>query len=428
MVIDNSWVMAVRNSLDAFENARAQLKKACKLFWECEENKNLYEIISHPDRVIEVSIPVEMDDWSVKVFTGYRSQHNNARWPYKWGIRFHQDVNKSEVKALSVWMTFKCAVIDIPLWGWKWWIIVNPKELSEMEIERLSRGYVRAIAKYIGPDQDVPAPDVNTNPQIMAWMMDEYSTIAWSFSPGSFTGKPICVWWSLWRWTATAQWWVHVLEKILYLDADKITWKKIIIQWAWNAWLIIAKLLLEKWAQIIWISDSKWGIYNKKWIDIDKIEKLKHKRESVVSYDDAIFIEWKWILEQECDILIPAALENQITLENARSIKANLILELANWPVTPEADDALAEMWVKVIPDILANSGGVMVSYFEQVQNNTNFYWDEEEIASKLYKKITNSAENVYNTAAYFNTTLRSWAYIVSMKRVMDAMKSRGKV
>jgi len=238
--------------IDAFENAKKQIRGACDLYEWCRDDNNKYELISHPKRIVEISIPVRMDNGEVKIFQWFRSQHNDARGPFKWWIRFHEDVSRSEVKALSIWMTFKCAVIDIPLWGWKGGVIVNPKELSEGELERLSRWYVRSLYKYIGPGQDVPAPDVNTNPKIMAWMMDEYSKLVWKYSPGSFTGKPLSSWGSAGRWEATAQWGVYVLEEILRLEENSISWKTIAIQWAWNAWLTMAKLLIEKWASIVW--------------------------------------------------------------------------------------------------------------------------------------------------------------------------------
>ena len=428
ILIINLKNMLEKNINDAFENARKQIRHACDLYHECRIDVNKYELVSHPSRILEVNIPVRMDDGNIKTFVGFRAQHNNARWPYKWWIRFHQNVNRSEVKALSMWMTFKCAVVDIPLWGWKWWIIVNPKKLSEGELERLSRWYVRQIYKYIGPETDVPAPDVNTTPAIMSWMMDEYSKLVWKYSPWSFTWKPISSWWSQWRWTATAQGWVYVLEKILELEWDKIKWKRIIIQWAWNAWLTMALLLVNKWALIIWISDSAWAIYDDKWIDIWEIVKIKKNRDSVINYKKAKLVWDKEILEMECDILIPAALENQISKENAKNITAKYILELANWPITSDADKILHEAWIPVIPDILANAWWVMVSYFEQVQNNTNFYWEAEEVDEKLHKKITKAACDVYETAKEYDTYLRSAAYIIAMKRVFDAMKDRGQV
>jgi len=420
--------MKVENNLDAFENTRKQLEKACNLFSWCKNNQDKFAIISQPKRILEVAIPVKMDDWNVKIFTGYRSQHNDARWPFKGWIRFHPDVNKSEVKALSMWMTFKCAVIDIPLGGWKWGIIVNPKELSDRELEALSRWYVRALYKYIWPETDVPAPDVNTNPKIMAWMMDQYSRLIWKYSPGSFTWKPLEIWGSKGRWAATAQGWVYVLQTILKELWTEIKWKTVAIQWAWNAGLTMVELLSQLWAKIVAVSDSKWGIFNEKGLNIWEVSKLKAQRKSVVEYSDWEKLWAKDILELPVDILIPAALENQITVENASKIKAEIILELANWPITPEADVILEEKQIKVIPDILANAWGVMVSYFEQVQNNTNFYWEEDEVDLKLHKKITKAALEVYQTSKEFETSLRTWAYIISMKRVIDAMELRGEV
>lgn len=420
--------MIEKNMNDAFKNAQKQMRQACDLYDGCRLDTNKYELISHPKRILEVNIPVKMDDGSIKIFTGFRSQHNDARGPFKWGIRFHQDVNRSEVKALSMWMSIKCAVVDIPLgWG-KWGIIVNPKELSNGELERLSRGYVRALHKYLWPEIDVPAPDVNTTPQIMSWMMDEYSTLVGKNAPGSFTGKPLTNWGSLWRGKATAQGWVYVLKEILRLNNDEISGKSIVIQGAGNAGLTAAKLLLPLGAKIVGISDSKWGIYNQHGLDIDAIEELKKQKKSVIEYDDAEILAQKEILEQECDILIPAALENQITSDNADKIKAPVILELANGPLTPEADKILEEKNVMIIPDILANAGGVMVSYFEQVQNNMNFYWEEDEIEDKLNKKITQSASDVYTKADEYKTSLRSGAYIIAMQRIFDAMQDRGEL
>jgi len=417
------------NNLDAFKNAQVQLEKACALFKDCKWNQNKFKMISEPKRILEVSIPVKMDDGSVRIFKWYRSQHNDARWPFKGWIRFHQDVNKSEVKALSMWMTFKCAVINIPLWGGKWWIIVNPKELSEQELERLARWYVREIYKYIGPEVDIPAPDVNTNPKIMAWMMDEYSILVWKYSPWSFTWKPLEVWWSKWRATATAQGWIYVLETILKEFWENLNWKIIAIQWAWNAGLTAAELLIQRWAKIVAISDSKWAIYNKEWLNIWEIARLKTLRKSVIDYREAEKIKNPIeILELEVDILIPAALENQITLDNANKIKAKYILELANWPITPESDLILEDNNINVIPDILANSGWVMVSYFEQVQNNTNYYWDEDEVDLKLHKKITHASIDVFETSRYYECSLRNAAYIIAIKRVIDAMNFRSEI
>ena len=420
--------MLEQNMNDAFENARKQMRQACDLYDGCRLDTNKYELISHPKRIIEVNIPVKMDDGKVKTFTWFRSQHNDARGPFKGGIRFHQDVSRSEVKALSMWMTIKCAVVDIPLGGGKWGIIVNPKELSQWELERLSRWYVRALYKYIGPETDVPAPDVNTNPKIMSWMMDEYSTLVWKYSPGSFTGKPLTSWWSLWRGTATAQGWVYVLQEILKLNSIALEGKNIAVQWAWNAGLTAAKILDKLWANIVWISDSQGWIYDANGLNIDEISELKASRKSVIEYNGGKILAEQEVLELDVDILIPAALENQITDKNADKIKAPIILELANGPITPEADTILEQKNIMVIPDILANAWGVMVSYFEQVQNNMNFYWEEEEIDQKLKKKITFSANSVFYKADEYKTSLRSWAYIIAMQRVFDAMKDRGEV
>ena len=414
------------DTINPFINTQKQIKKACNMYKNCKNDENQYELLSHPRRILKINIPVRMDNWKIKTFIGYRVQHNNARWPFKWWIRFHQDVNLYEVKALSVWMSFKCAVIDIPL-GWaKWWVIVNPKELSTNELERLSRWYVREIYKYLWPDTDVPAPDVNTTPQIMAWMMDEYSRLVWKYSPGSFTGKPLTCGGSKWRWKATAQGWVYVLEESLRQKNDSLDWKKVIIQWAGNAGLTMVQLLKEKWTILVWISDSKWWIYNENGLNIEEIVNLKSSRKSVIEYKDAKQVSNQELLEQECDILIPAALENQITEKNVNNIKAQIILELANWPTTPEADEILFNKNISVIPDILANSGWVMVSYFEQVQNNTNFYWEEKEVEEKLFKKITYATEQVWKLAQEENTTLRNSAYIIAMKRILNAMKDRG--
>jgi len=414
---------------NAFKHAQNQIKKACNLYDKCEIDGNNYEVISKPKRILEVNIPVKMDNGKTKVFQWFRCQHNDARGPFKGGIRFHPDVNRDEVKALSTWMTFKCAVIDIPLGWWKGWIIVNPKELSEGELERLSRWYVRQIYKYIGPDSDVPAPDVNTTPQIMAWMMDEYSLLVWKYSPGSFTGKPLSSGWSKWRGQATAQGWVYVLEKILEMRDDSMKWKTLCIQWAGNAGLTMASLMVDAWAIIIGISDSGGWIYSTDGLDIEALQKLKKERKSVTNYSwDFQKLDAKEVLYKECDILIPAALENQITEENADKVQAKLILELANGPITPQADEILEKAKIDIIPDILANAGWVMVSYFEGVQNDMNFYWEADEVQEKLKKKIVEAAINVHKTAEKYTTTYRAWAFIVAMQRIFDAMKDRGEV
>lgn len=414
---------------DAFENAKQQIEKAYTLYSPDNTDAGKLRIIENPKRILEVSIPVKMDDGTTRIFTGFRSQHNDSRWPFKGGIRFHQDVSRNEVKALSIWMTFKCAVIDIPLgWG-KGGIIVNPKELSNAETERLSRSYVRQIYKYLGPKTDVPAPDVNTNPQIMAWMMDEYSQLVGAYTPWSFTGKPLTSGGSAGRWEATAQGGVYVLDAMLGLRNDSIQGKTLCLQWAGNAGLTMARLMVEKWIKVIGISDSGGWIYNKVGLDIEKISVLKKNKKSVIEYDaEAEKLEADQILYKECDVLIPAALENQITWENAHKVQAKLIMELANGPITPDADEILAKNNIDIIPDILANAGGVMVSYFEGVQNDMNLYWQADEVQQRLKKKMEQSVHNVFEISKKHNTSYRMGAFIVAMQRIFDAMDDRGEV
>ena len=418
----------METSLDVFEGAKKQLYKACELFEGTKGSKSKFEQITNPARILEVSIPVKMDTWEIQIFTGFRSQHNDARGPFKWWIRFHPDVSRSEVKALSMWMTLKCAVVDIPLGGGKWGIIVDPKTLSETELEKLSRGYVQKLYKYIGPDQDIPAPDVNTNAKIMGWMMDEYSKLVGHFAPGSFTGKPLTIGGSKWRGKATAQGGVFVLEKILEQEKDSLKGKKVIIQGAGNAGLTIATLLEDLWVKIVGIADSQGGVYDEKGIDIGEIEVLKANKKSVIDYKKAKKVSAKEILEMSCDILIPSALENQITKANAKKIQAKYILELANGPTNAEADEILFVAWKIVIPDILANAGWVSVSYFEQVQNSMNFYWKEKEVEEKLKEKMREAAQEVYTTLKKYRTFLRNGAYIVAIKRIFDAMKDKGDI
>ncbi len=377
----------------------------------------------NPERVIEVNIPVQMDSGEIKNFVGYRSQHNGARGPYKGGIRYHQDVTIDEVKALSTWMSIKCATLDLPLGGGKGGIIVNPKELSERELEMLSRGWVQKLYKYIGPLDDVPAPDVNTNWQIMSWMVDEYSRLVGHWTPGTFTGKPLSIGGSLGRDTATAQGGLYVLEAYLTSKSDTLKGKKIVIQGAGNAGLNMIELIARTGAILVATSDSHGGIHDENGLDIAQIVELKKNKKSLAEYKWGTQITNAELLELECDILIPAALENQITSDNAKNIKAKLILELANGPITPDADVVLFSKWIAVIPDILANAGGVTVSYFEQVQNNANYYWSREEVQQKLKLKMETALAGVLKSATEHKVMLRTGAYVVAMERILEAMK-----
>ncbi len=382
--------------------------------------------ILNPERVIEVNIPVKMDSGEIQNFVGYRSQHNAARGPYKGGIRYHQDVTKDEVMALSTWMSIKCATLDLPLGGGKWGIIVNPKELSDNELEQLSRGWVQKLYKYIGPFDDVPAPDVNTNGQIMSWMVDEYSKLVGHWTPGTFTGKPLSIGGSLGRDTATAQGGLYVLEAYLRAKSDILKWKKIVIQGAGNAGLNMIELIEKMGAILIGTSDSHGAIYDANGLDIAQIVELKSHKKSLTEYKWGKQIKNSELLELECDILIPAALENQITSDNVKNIKAGLILELANGPITPDADLVLFARNIPVIPDILANAWGVTVSYFEQVQNNANYFWSRAEVQEKLKLKMETALAGVIKNADEHQVMLRTGAYIVAMERILEAMKARG--
>ena len=378
-----------------------------------------------PERIIEVSIPVKMDNGEMKVFTGYRSQHNAARGPYKGGVRYHPDVTKEEVMALSMWMSIKCATLDLPLgWG-KGGIIVDPKQLSKKELESLSRGWVQKLYKYIGPLDDVPAPDVNTNGEVMSWFVDEYSMLVGHWTPGAFTGKPLSIGGSLGRDTATAQGGLYVLEAYLKWKNDSLRWKKVVIQGAGNAGLNMIELITKTGAILIGTSDSHGWIYNEHGLDIEEIVRLKKEKQSLQGYREAKHITNEALLELSCDILIPAALENQITLENAQNIQAQLIMELANGPITPDADEILFQKGIPVIPDILANAWGVTVSYFEQVQNSMNYYWSKEEVQEKLKLKMEKALDWVIHSADTHGVMIRTWAYIVALERILEAMKVR---
>lgn len=406
------------------ESARTQMKTAYAfLAWAYDDQ---FPKLHSPDRVIEVSIPVKMDSGEIQIFTGYRSQHNSARWPYKWGIRYHQDVTKDEVMALSTWMSIKCATLDLPLGGGKWGIIVDPKTLSKRELEALSRWWVRWLYRYLGPLDDVPAPDVNTNGEIMSWMVDEYSKLVGHWTPGTFTGKPLSIGGSLGRDTATAQGGLYVLEAYLKGDHATLKWKKVVIQGAGNAGLNMIELIAKTGAILIGTSDSHGAIYDEAGLDIARIVELKKEKKSLTEYKSGTQITNSALLELACDVLIPAALENQITSENADRVKARLIMELANGPITPDADTILFAQWIPVIPDILANAGGVTVSYFEQVQNSMNYSWSREEVQEKLKLKMETALQWVLKSAEEHSVMLRTGAYVVAMKRILEAMKVRG--
>jgi len=407
---------------NAFLNAQKQLEKAADIM---KLDKNIFEVIKEPVRIVEVNFPVVMDSGKVKTFKGYRSQHNNARGPFKGGIRFHPDVNIDEVKALSMWMTWKCSVVGIPYGGGKGGVIVDPKKLSEKEIERLSRAYIEAIKPFIGPLKDVPAPDVYTTPQIMAWMVDEYSRLEGNFTPGTITGKPLEVGGSKGRMYSTSKGGEYVTAKL----AEKLKLKKgasVAVQGFGNVGSFMAKFLHGAGYKIVALSDSKGAIFCDDGIDPDRAEEWKEKNGSLSDFKGCKNMSNEDLLELSVDILVPAALENVITKDNVDKIKAKAIVEMANGPTTPEADEILHKKGIPVVPDILANAGGVTVSYFEWVQNLMNFYWSEEEVLSKLKPLMDNAFDDVWSASKEHNVDLRMGAYIVAVKRVADAIKLRG--
>lgn len=406
-----------------FENAMKQLGAAASVM---NLDKNILAQLQQPQRVLTVSIPVKMDNGEVKVFTAFRSQYNDACGPFKGGIRYHWNVSLDEVKALSFWMTMKCSVVGIPLGGGKGGIIVNPKELSEGELERLSRGYIQQIYKYIGPTQDVPAPDVYTTPQIMAWMLDEYEKLVGEHAPGMITGKPLSLGGSAGRGFSTAQGGVYVLNeavKKLQFNKHEVT---VAIQGFGNAGSFMAKILYEQGYKIVAASDSKGGIMNMNGLDVTALDVHKEQTGSVVGFAGAEAVSNEDLLELGVHILVPAALENVITAENAARIQAKMIVELANGPVTPDADEILHQKGILFIPDILSNAGGVTVSYFEQVQNASNYYWTEEEVLEKLEKIMVRAFNEVWETKEKYNVNMRVAAFVRAVERVSEAMKVRG--
>ncbi|MFG1460566.1 MAG: Glu/Leu/Phe/Val dehydrogenase [Thermoplasmataceae archaeon] len=410
--------------LDPFDIAVKQLEKAAKVI---KLDKEALEILKEPKEILQVRIPVKMDNGQTKVFTGFRVHYNNARGPVKGGIRFHPEESLSTVKALAAWMTWKTAVVDIPLGGAKGGVICDPKKMSTGELERLSRGYVRAIGEFIGPEVDIPAPDVYTTPQIMAWMMDEFENITRKAQPGVITGKPLEVGGSLGRGDATAKGGMYVLKEGARrkgLDLSKAT---VAIQGFGNAGQFAVKLVKEHFkSKVVAVSDTKGGIYLESGLDYEKLMEHKKKTGSVQNFPKAKNITNEELLELKVDVLIPAAIENQLTSKNASKVKAKIVLELANGPTTPDADEILYKNKVLVLPDFLSNSGGVTVSYFEWVQNQTGDYWDIDDVYAKLDKKMTKAAKDVLDASEKLKVDPRTAAYTISVKRVADAMKLRG--
>jgi glutamate dehydrogenase (NAD(P)+) len=383
-------------------------------------------VLREPRRQLTVHFPVRMDDGSTRVFEGHRVQHNLGRGPAKGGIRFHQDVNIDEVKALAMWMSWKCAVMDLPYGGGKGGVTVDPKQLSIGEVERLTRRFTTEIAVIIGPESDIPAPDVNTNSQTMAWMMDTYSMHVGHTVPGVVTGKPIALGGSKGRNEATARGAVICVREAASKIGLSLKGASVVVQGYGNAGSVAAKLITDLGAKVIAVSDSSGGIQNAAGLDLAAVDAHKKKTGSVVGLAGATPVSNQAILEIPCDVLIPAALENQITAENAAKIKTKIVAEAANGPTTPEADDILFANGALVIPDILCNAGGVTVSYFEWVQDLNRDFWEEEEVNLRLEKKMVRAFHEVYDMAQEQKSHLRTGAYLLSVKRVADAMSVRG--
>lgn len=411
-------------SINPFEVALKQLETAAKYL---DLDSGYHQILANPKRVLTVSLPVKMDDGSIRVFTGFRSQHNDARGPCKGGIRYHPGVTIDEVKALSMWMTWKCAIADIPYGGGKGGIICDPKHMSVGETERLTRRYAYMISDIIGPLTDIPAPDVYTGGKEMAWIMDTYSIIKGNFvQPEVITGKPLPLGGSLGRNEATGRglaFTVREAAKKLHINMHDAT---VSVQGFGNAGQFASKLVQDQGATVIAASDSKGAIFNREGISVDALVKHKQETGSVVSFPGSKSISNDELLEMDCTILIPAALENQITDSNAKNIKAKLVAEAANGPTTPEADDILYKNEIMVIPDVLANGGGVTVSYFEWLQNLRREYWPEEEVNNRLDKNITKAFLDVYDTHQKFNIDMRKAGNVLAINRVVEAMKLRG--
>jgi glutamate dehydrogenase (NAD(P)+) len=410
--------------INPFENAQKQLD-ACGEILKLEPD--VLAALREPKREIHVSLPVRMDDGTIRTFKGFRVQYNDARGPTKGGIRFHPDETIDTVRALAAWMTWKCSLVDIPLGGGKGGIICNTKEMSQGELERLSRAYVDSIWRYIGPDTDVPAPDVYTNPQTMAWMMDEYSKISGKNQFGVITGKPLNLGGSAGRGDATARGALYCIReaaKTQGLDLRKAT---AAVQGYGNAGYYIASLLKnELGCSVLAVSDSKGGICCEAGLDPDAVCDYKAETTSVIEFPNTECMTNEDLLEMDVDILCPSALENVITAENAPRIKAKIVAELANGPTTPEADDILHDKGVHILPDFLCNAGGVTVSYFEMVQNFYMYYWTAEEVYEQLDRKMTAAYYAVYETSKEYNVNMRQAAYVIAVKRVVEAMRARG--
>lgn len=411
-----------KEGTDLLQSTRSILKDALDRLGYPEE---VYELLKDSLRLIKVRIPVKMDDGSVKVFTGFRAQHNDAVGPTKGGVRFHPDVTEEEVNALAIWMSLRAGIIDLPLGGGKGGIICDPREMSFRELESLSRGYVRAISQFLGPTKDIPSPDLFTNSQIMAWMMDEYSRINEYHDPGFITGKPIVLGGTHGREAATAKGVTYCIEGAAQKRGIDIKGSRVVVQGFGNAGSYLAKFLHEAGALVVGISDAHGALYDPEGLDINY---LLDRRDSFGTVTTLFknTISNQELLELDCDILVPAAVHNQITEENAEKIKAEIIVEAANRPTTDQATKILAERGKLLVPDILASAGGMTVSYFEWVQHKQGYHWSEEEVNERLHQVMHKAFETIYHTAQTRKVDMRLAAYMVGVRKMAEASRYRG--
>jgi glutamate dehydrogenase (NAD(P)+) len=420
MTLDVSAAQAAQN---VWEMAQQQLDDVARLIGL---NESLHGFLREPKRVLEVSVPVRMDNGVFRMFKGYRVQHNMSRGPTKGGIRYHPDVSLDEVKALAMWMTWKCALVNIPFGGAKGGVICDPKNMSNQELENLTRRFTSEISIIIGPEKDIPAPDVYTTPQIMAWIMDTYSMQAGYSVPGVVTGKPVAIGGSLGRDKATARGCLYVVDEAMHALNLPIEGARVAIQGFGNAGMHAAELMAKRGYRVVAVSDSRGGVANPKGLDVAGVIAHKTETGSVVGFTGGERIDNRKVLEYDCDVLVPAALEKVITAENAPRIRAKIIAEAANGPTLPEADRILFERGIMVLPDILANAGGVTVSYLEWVQDLQENFWEEEEINERLRRKMTRAFKETYEQAQRLHIDMRRGAYVVAVSRVAEATKLRG--
>jgi glutamate dehydrogenase/leucine dehydrogenase len=416
-------VTPIKEDLNSFRIATRQFDYAAE---KCGLEPGLGEVLRRPRRALWLSLPVKMDDGTIRVFEGFRVQHNSARGPCKGGIRYHPNVTFDEVKALATWMTWKCAIVNIPVGGAKGGIVCDPHKLSHDELERLTRRYAYEISPLIGPDKDIPAPDVYTDAQVMAWIMDTYSMTHGSSAPGVVTGKPLFLGGSLGRNEATARGCLFTIRAACNELGVELNQATVAIQGFGNAGSISAQLLSKEGAKIIAVSDSHGGVLNHAGVNVEELIAHKAKTGSVAGFPGSSAISSEAVLELPCEILIPAALENQITMQNAERVQARIVAEAANGPTTPDADLVLHNRGITVIPDVLANAGGVTVSYFEWVQDLQELFWDEDDVNRRLERVMVKAFADVHDTATKHNVEMRTGAYILAIERVAKAMRTRG--